>query len=420
MKKALLKDSAVYLSGSIIVQALSFIGLILLMQHLPVAEYGKYTYVIEFIAIFAFFSDGGLTQYIIKETAQNPGAVRDVYLKAQSAQLPISLGMLALIAVITFPTNSLHDFYLLGIYGLSVVISGYFAPVVAVLIASGRKDLIFYKDVSLSILKLAFMVAGIIMNTGIDYFIWLGFVNCGVLLMLALYSRHIQTFDFFTLVSRGGFKGDFTFLRQGILFTMLMAVNVIYNKIDVIMLEKMAGSTEVGYYSGATRFVYPFMFISSAFMTAIFPRLARYSNDERVFWGIQRLAMYYLTGIGIVLSLVIFLSSYFLFDIFFGDKYDESIPVLRILAWYLAIVFTYGPISNSLVAKNKIRFLVWLNLVMIILNVALNCFLIPVYGAVGAAAATIVCEILILVAAFGSLTFIREAGHPGSPDLRDL
>ena len=36
---------------------------------------------------------------------------------------------------------------------------------------------------------------------------------------------------------------------------------------------------------------------------------------------------------------------------------------------------------------------------MIVLNVALNFFLIPVYGAKGAAIATIVCELLILVSA---------------------
>ena len=81
------------------------------------------------------------------------------------------------------------------------------------------------------------------------------------------------------------------------------------------------------------------------------------------------------------------------------DKYDDSIPVFKVLVWYLAIVFIYGPISNSLVAKNKVVFLVYLNLFMIVLNVLLNFFLIPVYGAKGAAVATIICEILILVSA---------------------
>ena len=134
-------------------------------------------------------------------------------------------------------------------------------------------------------------------------------------------------------------------------------------------------------------------------MTAIFPSLAKYAADKDKFKNIQYLALYYLGGIGILLSTCLFLGSDILFELFFNHKYDESIPVFKVLVWYLAIVFIYGSISNNLVAKNKVKFLVYLNLIMIVLNVALNFFLIPVYGAKGAAIATIICELLILVSA---------------------
>ena len=161
MRKQLLKDSATYLGGSIIVQILSFIGMIFLMRFLPVSEYGKYTYIIEFISIFAFFSDGGFTQHIIKETSQNSESVGKIYAKAQSAQLLISGSMLTLILFISYPTNSIHDFYYLSVFGISVVVSAWFAPMLAILIASGRKDLVFFKDVVLSVSRLLFFLVGI-------------------------------------------------------------------------------------------------------------------------------------------------------------------------------------------------------------------------------------------------------------------
>ncbi|HEY0668259.1 MAG TPA: oligosaccharide flippase family protein, partial [Sphingobacteriaceae bacterium] len=123
MRKQLLKDSAVYLGGSVIVQLLGFTGLVLLMQFLPVPVYGKYIYIIEFISIFAFFSDGGFTQLIIKETSQNPASVSDIYNKALSAQILISLTMMGMILLFSFSINSITDFYYLSVYGLSVVIS---------------------------------------------------------------------------------------------------------------------------------------------------------------------------------------------------------------------------------------------------------------------------------------------------------
>jgi len=396
MRRQLLKDSAIYLSGSIIVQLLGFIGMIFLMRFLPVSDYGKYTYIIEFISIFAFFSDGGFTQHIIKESSQNPQSVEKIYAKAQSAQLLISGLMFALIVGISYPTNSIQDFYYLFIFGLSVVISAYFAPMLAVLIATGRKDLIFYKDVSLSIARILFILFGIYLKAPFTYFIYLGYISCIVLFILFLYIRYHEKYSYI-LNYKLNIPDSLSFIRHGFLFTILMAANVIYSKIDIIMLEKMIGSVEVGYYSGATKFIYPFMFISGAFMTAIFPKLAKHSEENDKFRNIQNLALYYLGGIGVLLSTSLFLSSDFIFHLFFGDKYDDSIPTFKILVWFLAIVFIYGPISNSLVAKNRVKFLVYLNLLMILLNVVLNFLLIPNYGAKGAAMTTIVCELLILL-----------------------
>jgi O-antigen/teichoic acid export membrane protein len=279
------------------------------------------------------------------------------------------------------------------------VLSAWFTPTLAILIASGRKDLIFYKDVSLSVTRLIFIFLGIYLSAPISYFIYLGFINCIVLFLLFLYTKQLEAFSYISRFKLA-IADSMGFIKQGFLFTILMAANVIYNKIDIIMLEKMTGSTEVGYYSGATKFIYPFMFISGAFMTAIFPKLAKHSEEQDKFKNIQNLAIYYLGGIGILLSTSLFLSSDLIFQIFFGDKYDASIGVFKILVWYLAIVFIYGPISNSLVAKNRVKFLVYLNLFMIILNVVLNFFLIPEYQAKGAAIATIICEILILISAF--------------------
>ena len=396
MRRQLLKDSAVYIGGSVIVQILGFTGLIFLMQFLPVSEYGKYIYIIEFISIFAFFSDGGFTQHIIKESSQNPDKIQSIYSKAQSAQLLISAAMLLLILSISYASNSVNDFYYLSVFGLSVVISACFAPMLAIFIASGRKDLIFYKDLSLSVLKLLFMLAGIYYQAPLAYFIFLGFINCFVLLILLLYTRYKKEFTYLFQLKLD-LSGSMTFIKQGFLFTILMAANVIYSKIDIIMIEKMIGSVEVGYYSGATKFIYPFMFISGAFMTAVFPKLAKHSEEKDKFRNIQNTAVYYLGGIGVFLSILLYLGADIIFQLFFGDKYDNSIPIFKILVWFLAIVFIYGPISNSLVAKNRIKFLVYLNLFMIILNVVLNFILIPNYGARGAAMTTIVCEIMILL-----------------------
>ncbi len=407
MRKQLLKDSAVYMSGSVIVQAMGFAGLVLLMRYLPVDQYGKYIYIIEFISIFAFFADGGFTQFIIKETSQKPELVKSIYARAQSAQVLISLLMLGVIIVTAYPSNSVKDFILLLLYGFSVVISAYFAPMLAVLISSGRKDLIFYKDVTLSSVKLIFMIVGILTQQPLLYFLLLGFLNCLVLASLYFYTRWKKEFLYF-FHNKIQLKHSWEFIRQGLLFTVLMAANVIYSKIDIIMLEKLMGSAEVGYYSGATRFIYPFMFVSTAFMTAVFPALAKHATDRETSAKIQSTGLVVLGTIGIILSSSLYLSAEVIFNLFFGHKYDASIPVFKVLVWFLAIVFIYGTITNNLVAKNKINFLVIMNCIMILLNIGINFFLIPDFGALGAAYTTIICEMLVLISAGAYYLYVKD------------
>jgi O-antigen/teichoic acid export membrane protein len=411
MRKQLLNDSFVYLSGSVIVQSLGFLGMILLMKYLPIAQYGQYTYVIEFISIFAFFSDGGFNQYIIREVTRRPEDQKSIYATAQATQILISILIIFLIAAIAFPVSSRQNFYFLMIFGVGMVLNTMFTPMIALLIAQSRTDLLLYKDIINAISKLLFILIGILTKASLVYFFYIGFANFALLaFFFSFLTLRNRTVSFFTL--NFNFKENILFVKQGIVFTILMTANIIYNKIDVLMLEKMRGYTEVGYYSGATRFIYPFMFISTSFMTAIFPRLVRYSNDPEKSKNLQYLSLYYLGGIGIVLSTALYLGSSLLFNTFFNDKFDSSIPVFDILVWYLAIVFIYGTISNNLVARNRVAFLVYLNSSMIFVNIGINYYLIPPYGAVGAAISTVTCELLILIIATIYWRYsVLRAGH---------
>ena len=62
-------------------------------------------------------------------------------------------------------------------------------------------------------------------------------------------------------------------------------------------------------------------------MTAIFPSLAKHSNNKAEFKSIQYLATYYLGGIGIALSTFLFFSADYIFPFFFDHKYDLSILI---------------------------------------------------------------------------------------------
>ena len=67
MVKKIVFNTFTYLIGSGFAQVFALVFTLILMDKLPVAEYGNYNLVISLVAIFSFLIDGGLTGFIIKE-----------------------------------------------------------------------------------------------------------------------------------------------------------------------------------------------------------------------------------------------------------------------------------------------------------------------------------------------------------------
>ncbi|MFN2418760.1 MAG: oligosaccharide flippase family protein [Candidatus Limnocylindria bacterium] len=97
------------------------------------------------------------------------------------------------------------------------------------------------------------------------------------------------------------------------------------------------------------------------------------------------------------LSLPVFLLTFSLSlmttTILFGEAYRASAPILMVLAIGLFVSAALGPSDLILVASGRIRYLVVGNLSVTVLNVALLLFLVPRFGALGAAIATVVAQL---------------------------
>ena len=79
--------------------------------------------------------------------------------------------------------------------------------------------------------------------------------------------------------------------------------------------------------------------------------------------------------------------------ILYGEEYVKTIPVLRILVWYLA-ASVMGAVRNVwILAEQKQQYLWGINLAGALTNIGINAILIPVWGARGAAVASLITQI---------------------------
>jgi len=125
---------------------------------------------------------------------------------------------------------------------------------------------------------------------------------------------------------------------------------------------------------------------------SIFPKIVNLDfNKEKKFLLLLFRVFFVLAFIAVIIN---FLSNSIIFYLF-GNEYSASTIVLSILIW--TIPFTYfGIITNKiLLSLNKQKLIFYKQLSLTILNFCLNIILIPKYGIVGAALATLFADTAI-------------------------
>jgi len=153
------------------------------------------------------------------------------------------------------------------------------------------------------------------------------------------------------------------------------------------------GVYNLGYkfFKGLTMLVY---ILSSYFLPFISENI---NNREKIrIYLSRKRPRIFMLGFA-VLIMIFFVAPYFL-DLIYQDKYDDSVPVIRILlvaaALFLYAAF-YGPLFSAL---KKFKVSQIFSVVQVAINIILNLVLIPRYGINGAAVATVLAYLLLAVA----------------------
>lgn len=169
----------------------------------------------------------------------------------------------------------------------------------------------------------------------------------------------------------------------------------IFAQTDKIMLKAIVNDTAVGYYSAAVTCAGVSSFVFSAIIDSFRPSIFQHkkANDQEGYEkNIQRLYCVVIYAALIQSAIMTILSNYIIL-ILYGNNYLPAVPALKVIVWYTT--FSYmGAIRNIwILGENKQKYLWILNLCGALMNIILNALLIPSYGILGAALASLVTQI---------------------------
>ncbi|MEK6647639.1 MAG: flippase, partial [Candidatus Firestonebacteria bacterium] len=159
---------------------------------------------------------------------------------------------------------------------------------------------------------------------------------------------------------------------------------------DTIMLGYMKSSADVAIYRAAAQIPAFLTLLLMAFDSIYAPVIAEMHHLGQI----ERMGHIFKTTtrwgflLALPVTIVIVFSSGEIMAIFGTDYIESGKPVLMILACAQFVNCATGGVATTLNMTGKQRVEMYNSLVMVAINIAMNCFLIPKYGCLGAAIAT--------------------------------
>lgn len=222
----------------------------------------------------------------------------------------------------------------------------------------------------------------------------------------------------FLMYSRtGGTKLNFSremavaLLKKSCHFILPGLMVAVYAQTDKIMLGQLTGEKEIGYYTAAGSVCSGWCFVLIAVIESAVPEIVRiYRQNPAQFDRKNRqlyAGIFYLSGI-VSTGLCLFADPLTVF--FYGNAYAPAAKTLRILTWHTGFSYLGVARNTWIVCHERQRYLIWCYLSAAISNVGLNLLLVPRWGALGAAAASLAAQVVTTLIAPILIPKLRENG----------
>ncbi len=169
------------------------------------------------------------------------------------------------------------------------------------------------------------------------------------------------------------------------------AMALIYFRVDIFMLSKMTDLRITGIYQVAYKIFDFFIAMFAGFLIAVFPTLSREKGESSLLYMA-------LIGIG-AMSAISLGIIYFRIEIlgFFQKDFIQGSRALIWLMLTLPLVYLNSLLAHYAIAINKTSVLFRMAIILVAANIGLNLVFIPRFSIAGAAAATMICELLSTV-----------------------
>lgn len=394
--------------------SLSLVSLPLLVRHLGVSEFGRYIAVISIVNIAALASDLGLTGLALREWS---AARRDARASVMRTLLGLRLALAiagALLAV-TFALAAGYSGELVAgaavaAVGLIAMVFGDFALVA--LAGHLRFGAVAAVEVTRSALGTLAIVVLVLADAGLLAF-FAGFAVAAVLaavLALTLARGSVP------LRPRIRAREWRPYVADTAAYALAAVLHVVYFRAIMVIASLATTAREAGVFATGYRVIEFAAAIAGALAATATPVLSRAVADAG--GALRRRALRTVvacSAAGVAGGLILLAGAPVAAEVIAGEESAGGAAVLRLLAPTVATTFAAFGMGAVLLVLRRYRALLTVNAVALATGLVAALILVPEEGAQGAALATVVGEVVLVVGqGIALLGALRGVGYDGS------
>jgi O-antigen/teichoic acid export membrane protein len=389
-----LSNSAWLLASNLIASVLGLLVFSVIARTLGPVEYGYFAYVFSIAALFAILGQMGLDGLMVREIVEAKDRARQAVVMGTAGALRLAgyaFGALICLGFGLFmPAQTTTETWLFVTAFFFILLTP--LPLIPNAWLQAQSEARFGAMAGLTgnVVGSCFKIGLVLAGFGV---IWVGAVQAGTVLLvlciiLPIYvwrgGPPILTLRFDWAVAKGMLRESWQIFAGSILA-------IIYLKIDLVMLRWMSGPEEVGIYAVAARLSEVPYILAATIVTTIFPRLIElYKAGGPVYAARLQTVFHVMATLAFVLMGCVALLGPTVIRFAFGPEFTAAGPMLLVHMLAMPFIYMRYVFSRWIIMERFAVFSIYSQGAGALANVALNLLLIPTYGGIGAAIATVV------------------------------
>lgn len=410
LRLAFVQNTAIQVIGHAVSMTVGFVVAAMLSRYLGVSRFGEFNFIFAFAYLLLTVNDLGISSIVAREIAKDPTRAKrmlDAMLVFRLAVSVVTVGVGVIVVWLMQYRGEIRG--ALITYSLIV-------PVTALQIRSVlfqvqlSMDRVVLSNVTSRAAALLFVLIVIRLHGGLE-------MLAGAFVIAEVIGTSVLYLDRADVVAPG-LRADAAIWGEILRGSAPIAATIFFvaliNRIDFFMIERLSTARELGLYAAAYKFTNLLEAFPLLVMTSVAPVMARYAIAERsalsrLYWNSTAT----LASIGIIAGIIVTFSARVMLRIAFGAAFAAGGPALQVLVWSTVCLYAALPGGNLLIAMNLQRISLILNAIGAALNITLNLYTIPRWGAVGAAAVTTATYLMILIGTVMSCRAALRAAPEG-------